>query len=943
MKRGCGVNYEVILIFILSVILISCTGVSENSGMSFNNLKAPVYPDFFSGGVIGDVCTVDSDCGFGNVCENKICKVGCLQDSDCATGSTCNIDNGKCISKGQCTTDSDCKEGKKIRCDLSSSSCVECYEQEHCTGDLVCDFNANECKAVSLPTLPTPPITPEEKKVNLCVDSDTGKDYLTAGTLKGTDISGNVIDQRDQCAGDGMGVNEYYCTETSFTYETYQCPKGCKDGACVKEEMVEVKCTDPDGNEEGIANNKGVYTKSITKGKFWSGNHDVVEKTDYCSNDKDIGEYYCQADGYVGVFGITCPNGCKDGACVKDAVVPILSQPEEVFVLKEKESKAFTNLTFTLNKADAGAPYHEINYVSTSPQGYAPGGNVALGNIDYVYITALKKYLLINALDRTSDSVTFKVRICAEFDDASCFDEVCPEYTYKEKKFKNGKLSKWSGTIRKLCTYEIEGGDTTIPKVICEDSDGGIAEFVKGTAKGEHATASPYVVGEAPKFTEYKKATGSVSTHNDYCLTETKLSEASCDEKGKLKSTEILCQKGCKDGVCVKEEKKVNLCVDSDNGKEYFTTGTLKGTDISGNVIDQRDQCAGDGIGVNEYFCTNTSFTYETYQCPNGCKGGACITEIKTEAKCTDPDAEDLSKATVVKYLDANGVQTEFKDECLGIVGIMEGMCTKEGSFACVNKDDCRRRCPQGQVCTDGACAETTSQCTDSDGGNKNTAGVVSYTDLAVNVPKTIQDKCISLRFVEEGMCNSINQGRINVLKCADKEVCKNGACVVSPEQCSDTDGNKRETKGKVSFVTKTGSAGTFTDKCTDELLASAFLIEGLCKENTFTSRGVPCPPGTLCKDGACVAGASAIQNTCTDSDNGFNAYVKGKVTSTSQSGTIKSNEDYCADTRTLQEYYCSQNQVKSLTRNCYEGACLNGICTTVRSTGSTYSWGWIR
>ena len=864
MKRGILL---ISFIFIM-IILVGCAQIGSDSNDIQSKLKETLNFRALSGKIIGGSCSADADCDFGNVCIESVCKVGCLQDSDCS-GGTCDLDTGRCAAKGQCKTDVDCKDGKKIRCDISTSNCVECYEQEHCGGDATCDLSTNTCKETNT-TEQQPPAV--EKKVNKCIDSDNGKDYFVAGKLSGTDIYGNVIDQLDHCAGDGTGVNEYYCTETGFTYETYQCPKGCKDGICVKE----------------AAENKTV---------------------------KEI-------------------------------------STEEIFVLKAGEAKVFNDFSFKLNKVDAGSPYHEISYALIIPVGFSPSGNMALGNIDYIFVDGLKKYVLINAIDRTSDSITFKVKLCSIFEDTTCFNDACPGYTYGGKNYKNGRLSKWPGTVRKLCNYDIEGGDNTIPKVPCEDSDNGTSEFVKGFAKGEHATASPYIVGGAPNVKEYKSITGPISTHNDYCITETKLSEASCDEKGKLKSSEIICQKGCKDGACIKEEKKVNKCIDSDNGKDYFVAGKLSGTDIYGNVIDQLDHCAGDGTGVNEYYCTETGFTYETYQCPKGCKDGICVKEIKAEginiSKCNDPDAEDLSKATTVTYFDQNGVQSDFKDSCVGIVGVIEGLCNKDGTFACLNKDNCKRRCPKGKICSDGACIETIAKCVDSDSKNKNMPGSVTYTDLATNTQKVIQDKCIGTRFVEEGLCNSINQGRIEIMKCADNEVCNNGACIPSPEKCQDSDGNDRSKKGTVNFVTKIGLKGVFYDYCN----APSYLTEGLCKGNTFLPRGVSCPVNTGCKDGACVSGVNMIQSTCTESDNGFNVYLKGVTTFTNQSGLNKV-EDYCIDARTLQEYYCNQNQMSYLSRTCYEGACLNGICKSMplqqpnnpSSSSSTFrsSWGWGR
>jgi len=552
MKRGILL---ISFIFIM-IILVGCAQIGSDSNDIQSKLKETLNFRALSGKIIGGSCSADADCDFGNVCIESVCKVGCLQDSDCS-GGTCDLDTGRCAAKGQCKTDVDCKDGKKIRCDISTSNCVECYEQEHCGGDATCDLSTNTCKETNT-TEQQPPAV--EKKVNKCIDSDNGKDYFVAGKLSGTDIYGNVIDQLDHCAGDGTGVNEYYCTETGFTYETYQCPKGCKDGICVKEIKAE-------------------------------------------------------------------------------------------------------------------------------------------------------------------------------------------------------------------------------------------------------------------------------------------------------------------------------------------------------------------GINIS---------------------------------KCNDPDAEDLSKATTVTYFDQNGVQSDFKDSCVGIVGVIEGLCNKDGTFACLNKDNCKRRCPKGKICSDGACIETIAKCVDSDSKNKNMPGSVTYTDLATNTQKVIQDKCIGTRFVEEGLCNSINQGRIEIMKCADNEVCNNGACIPSPEKCQDSDGNDRSKKGTVNFVTKIGLKGVFYDYCN----APSYLTEGLCKGNTFLPRGVSCPVNTGCKDGACVSGVNMIQSTCTESDNGFNVYLKGVTTFTNQSGLNKV-EDYCIDARTLQEYYCNQNQMSYLSRTCYEGACLNGICKSMplqqpnnpSSSSSTFrsSWGWGR
>jgi len=75
-----------------------------------------------------------------------------------------------------------------------------------------------------------------EKNVSECVDSDGGKDYYVKGVVKSKDMS----------ATDACGVNidgvynkniliEHYCSENAWMHENFECPNGCKDGACLPE------------------------------------------------------------------------------------------------------------------------------------------------------------------------------------------------------------------------------------------------------------------------------------------------------------------------------------------------------------------------------------------------------------------------------------------------------------------------------------------------------------------------------------------------------------------------------------------------------------------------------------------------------------------------------------------------------------------------------------
>lgn len=62
-----------------------------------------------------------------------------------------------------------------------------------------------------------------------CTDSDSGKEYYVKGRVVQEDI---VIE--DSCFRDGLRLTEYYCIEDGYSREVFECPNGCKDGACIE-------------------------------------------------------------------------------------------------------------------------------------------------------------------------------------------------------------------------------------------------------------------------------------------------------------------------------------------------------------------------------------------------------------------------------------------------------------------------------------------------------------------------------------------------------------------------------------------------------------------------------------------------------------------------------------------------------------------------------------
>ncbi|MFA5175632.1 MAG: hypothetical protein WC413_00010 [Candidatus Nanoarchaeia archaeon] len=91
--------------------------------------------------------------------------------------------------------------------------------------------------------------------------------------------------------------------------------------------------------------------------------------------------------------------------------------------------------------------------------------------------------------------------------------------------------------------------------------------------------------------------------------------------------------KKCFGGKCVNSSiPAVNVCVDSDNGKNYNIQGNVK--DTLGAVY--YDGCSDQTLYPNrlaEAYCSGGNVAWDYYTCPNGCENGACKTSSPTS--CT--------------------------------------------------------------------------------------------------------------------------------------------------------------------------------------------------------------------------------------------------------------------------------------------------------------------
>ena len=170
--------------------------------------------------------------------------------------------------------------------------------------------------------------------------------------------------------------------------------------------------------------------------------------------------------------------------------------------------------------------------------------------------------------------------------------------------------------------------------ITCSDSDNGADYTVVGQTKG------------LQKNTFSVKSDATAVSVVDYCYDESTLVEYTC-ENNYIATSKVDCN--CVEGICTnvaKTETKKTLpeltytqpkkaksnvkttdCVDSDNGLDYSTYGTITTADYTEDTTQSwGDSCYSNGLTLAEWYCDeNYEKQQEIYNCPNGCSEGACL------------------------------------------------------------------------------------------------------------------------------------------------------------------------------------------------------------------------------------------------------------------------------------------------------------------------------
>lgn len=151
-----------------------------------------------------------------------------------------------------------------------------------------------------------------------CYNSDGGLNYFTKGFLNYTNYEGETFFSYDVCVNETTLV-EGFCGPNSIMYD---CPTGCRDGACINVPFEDETCYNSDG---GL----NYFTKGYAVGcnDPFAEVCEPIKISDTClqwdeegaSIWADYGERVQEVTCVLGGPDVTeylCPNGCLNGACI---------------------------------------------------------------------------------------------------------------------------------------------------------------------------------------------------------------------------------------------------------------------------------------------------------------------------------------------------------------------------------------------------------------------------------------------------------------------------------------------------------------------------------------------------------------------------------------------------------------------------------------------------
>jgi hypothetical protein len=342
-------------------------------------------------------------------------------------------------------------------------------------------------------------------------------------------------------------------------------------------------------------------------------------------------ELYCKDESKCGGYVVSTVDNNNNKVFVID---PAAKMQEKEFAIPLDQSFSIGTKEIRFSKPNNGK-YRLDLY----------GINLGLGDILIGWVDD-NKFYRFNPLRQEGNNLIVKIKNCDSVQDPKCFDSKCPDYTYKDNKFVNGKFN--SGSTMK-CLYQVQKvkyveeklTEKKVEKVPdkkdedCVDSDGGKDYNTKGFARGKDITNRIGILrGAQPNPADQTKTDKEYSEFHDYCYSnKITLQEAVCtnnDHTGRIKYDAYDCPNGCRDGACLPELE----------------------------IIEELPAPPGDG---------NWTFLPEYENGTNGVTGAASFTDVKQIADTNDPDNDGIPTSCSKDAKLAS--KAEFGKENLILVG----------------------------------------------------------------------------------------------------------------------------------------------------------------------------------------------------------------------------------------------------------------------------------
>ncbi len=911
--------------------------------------------------------------------EGKLASQGVSCPNGCANGACLKVSTPKCTSDSECPSSQNtycsggsvCYESPIGKCINPGTDSAYCGQV---SGQAACKICPNGCSSGECNPAPT------------CKDTD-GLNYLTKTSVTSSQgnvwwdqciqITGGTPESASYCAGQDCYLYEMLCSpvkspeilELTKTFDgvysaKIRCADGCNDGTCKKPTAT---CTDSDGGID-------YYTKGKIEASGWGITYDSCFGENGASM---LDEYYCNKDGSVGKVDFSCPNGCKDGACIKPAATckdsDLGVDPYTKGICKDSSGVIVEDGCL---KSDGSGPYPKGEYVLESycmtpdmreyckqfngaeycdnlPDVCYSSPFIPQDNLAWYYFPRNEAYFCENGCSNgacikgtnpkcTSDSE------CTSSQKSYCSGNLVCVQPSSGKCINPGTNSAYCGTLSgqeacKMCPNGCSNGACITSTSSCSDTDGGINQFVKGTVKTFRGPDETGLIGIAQGVGAVKKSVeskeGYTATFTDACFKADDYFTLNVGEKRDIKigqeksSVEIV-------NVNVPENKVTlkiggNILTLNENevsGMNQIMVGKIFTAEIpyptaQVEIFIGPHQGAGDYL--MEFYCSgDNNAAVEYFKCENGCSDGAC-NQVNT--KC-------ISEGQT-----GSGFSPYSSNEkcCAGLTSV--ACATSDGDMCGVATD-----CFVCTNCGDGICGLGENQCNCAQDCN-NCVGEGGSIPVIQNGPKC----CAGLTPISP----TVSSGTGECLVMIGAQVCTkcgDGICGAGENQCncaedcayskcSDTDGGQDVfTAGKVIITKSTGSIYTVPDTCVSEanmhnmgiMEVSSFVKKvnpiTAVSSPTVTVASTPVQSTSAGASGGQVPSVASVQNTAIQVAEEIAEQPPSQYTTPQQPPLI--TPPYGHKTYVL-EQYCNENGgYNTLAYECPYG-CENGACITSPAT----------